>query len=1145
MRLTDEIQLITNTKNLSAGPITDTFPAALAIREPKHVLDRFSQLSSLVWLSDTISSDADSFINKIFSSDRAVWFTVSGPFGFGKTATALALASRCQLKGLSALPPLAAIDLDEYLDAVCALLCTKYPNRLQTVRGIRKSIDEQISKSLKGQRRTTEQAHRFIDFLAQIAQSAEFAESPLVIVLDEVQQLLGTLDSASLSSFRELVWGLRTDRVRCGVILCMDNQLETRMERWAADILHRIRESGYHIKLETAYDRTFPEWLWPRWSVTIGESTTVPHPDLLMSLGQYVERWDLANGPRTIVDVFARAIEAGVDAYGPLEFVEDIRRGIFKYFAEGSGFEAVLNAVLADNWIAGDQARKTLVQLLGAFPNGCPDAVLEKWLPSDALRKVAINELFGPLLIRAECGLALEPLQRVRRPLFDLDDALANVWGSLPALDALVEHMPGMIKKILLPSILDKVLIAAGKWIKHDSLRDRELDGWDYYQGTFNDDFPDRVIAIWVGTQEPTHWPDQVDLAVYFHLNKEVRAEYINNMGALSVSSEFAQLRLVFPVLLPISQTLPAEIDRFKKFLAPEPFRPATLMAAVAEIQRRINDKEVSDNVRFKAKSFVHSALEIVSRVAIRGQVEAGLKKSVQLSGVEYLRAQFVQAMRRRYPKYIPLPHGIGWRERLAQYRAALEQLADNQSYRLGDEPIAGKKGEIYLQLFQQDSTAAGDSFIRGLGQLIIFEENGRNIRLRFHQHPGEIELKRILQESRHDKLPRISIIDNLLCSGWTSEEAHELVQIAIARGSVWEIEQGMLAIKQGENSFSPIIAKGEEAKFESSGVENHFIEELEGKRELLFQQIGILRAINIPTNWTTSGLSVHLTGISKELIKIHGNLLLVLRKLANELTQVNEIATWKKIRSGASSKIASISDRITQFQNRARRLVEWKIVNDQLAMLETKISRIQCYGLESRDISELLDAHVTALREQFATRGWKPLEESDAALKCLDSVEEAFQKRTFDHLFAFQRMRTEFNMLVGWASSTAPPDYSFNELDPFSNLMDWALASCESALDSFKGIGFPNIYWGDPMKTKLTLRETLSQAEKVLRNALETRSDEDIRKTVRLISRLADGFGNSFAFPQIYRNKEAPLNFEALRKAYLEGKVEIQIRPI
>src|SRR5207248_1269120 len=117
-----------------------------------------------------------------------------------------------------------------------------------------------------------------------------------------------------LTRLREFVWGLRTERSPCGLVLSLDSRLEQRLAEWAADLLHRIREHGPTLNLAEVYTRDFPAWLWQRLTQREGEKQALLDPgsldaDVLLALGQLVERPDLANGPRTVIDVFTRAGE--------------------------------------------------------------------------------------------------------------------------------------------------------------------------------------------------------------------------------------------------------------------------------------------------------------------------------------------------------------------------------------------------------------------------------------------------------------------------------------------------------------------------------------------------------------------------------------------------------------------------------------------------------------------------------------------------------------------------------------------------------------------------------------------------------------------------------------------------------------------
>src|SRR5271165_1575157 len=84
--------------------IVDTISATQVIQRPAGALARFRRQAALVWLPPQILSFSDMFIESLAAQSRAVWGTVVGPFGFGKTSTLVAMASRFEKAGLIALP---------------------------------------------------------------------------------------------------------------------------------------------------------------------------------------------------------------------------------------------------------------------------------------------------------------------------------------------------------------------------------------------------------------------------------------------------------------------------------------------------------------------------------------------------------------------------------------------------------------------------------------------------------------------------------------------------------------------------------------------------------------------------------------------------------------------------------------------------------------------------------------------------------------------------------------------------------------------------------------------------------------------------------------------------------------------------------
>ena len=114
--------------------------------------------------------------------------------------------------------------------------------------------------------------------------------------------------------------------------------LEARLARWAADVLHRIRENGPTLQLADGYTREFPFWLWEKFTNTHEkDKQRLPQAalteEVLLSLGQLVERPDLANGPRAVIEVFSRAAvyhQKTGKSYDIPELIEDVHQGRFR-----------------------------------------------------------------------------------------------------------------------------------------------------------------------------------------------------------------------------------------------------------------------------------------------------------------------------------------------------------------------------------------------------------------------------------------------------------------------------------------------------------------------------------------------------------------------------------------------------------------------------------------------------------------------------------------------------------------------------------------------------------------------------------------------------------------------------------------------
>jgi len=274
-------------KALRLLPISDTVSGCRAREFPADVLAHYERLSGQLWLPPQL----DAFGKAIFEGiggGRTTWASLTGPYGCGKTAAGILLWQQAREAGFLAVPPLSCMNYDEFAAGVAALAAEQMPkekSRVEKLYGeiltggierIAKSEAERHDIPVRKLRKVFEaqlehgrwapdgHSHRLVEFLARLGQLSRRSSRGLVVIVDELQQLLGPLDVSSLSRLREFVWGMRTEQSPCAVILTLDTQLEARLAHWAADLLHRVREDSPALQMTAVFNRGFPLWLWER-----------------------------------------------------------------------------------------------------------------------------------------------------------------------------------------------------------------------------------------------------------------------------------------------------------------------------------------------------------------------------------------------------------------------------------------------------------------------------------------------------------------------------------------------------------------------------------------------------------------------------------------------------------------------------------------------------------------------------------------------------------------------------------------------------------------------------------------------------------------------------------------------------------------
>ncbi|MFQ6041404.1 MAG: hypothetical protein ACE5PV_11160, partial [Candidatus Poribacteria bacterium] len=1156
------------------------------------------------------------------------WGSLSGPYGFGKTATGITLWNHARCEGFLAIPPLSCTNFDELAYGIAALAEAQAPEIKKQIqklfgevwteglnqiaktdakryemapRKVRQILQDKLSA---GQLTLDSRSHRLVEFLAKLGQIAT-EDVPtrgtpykgLVIILDELQQLLGPLDARAIVRFREFVWGMRTERSHCGVLLALDTLLEARLARWAADVLHRIRENGPSLQLSDVYTREFPCWLWEK--LTDSNDSRKPliepaalHQDVLLSLGQLVERPDLANGPRTVVDVFLRAAvqykNTGV-SYNIPDLVEDVHQGRFRYFGEGATIQRVLTQILSDEWIRQDETRETLVRTLAVFPLGCPQSTLQRGIPDERQFEKARSELYGPLLVELKDGLALEQLQQVRRTSTNWEQLLSRCWETLPALDVLAVHAKDCVLRILVPRLFPKGNPSNPVWERVSDESSAVLTGWHILRGTFDEAYPQREVALCVTDKEPESWPQDVDVCIAlvcdasmqttthdFVLAQEttdafgLRDADVKPSASLMNDGQVSGILMRLPVLRPLEEQLPAELERYRKYIQPEPFRPVTILTALHELESflgnnsdsdsdsdaELNQMERNSEIR-RVNAFVDIAVDFVLRELMLGTVDVGIGRPIQLRGPELLRALFTAACRHRFPEYKTLVKTAKWREILSTYRMGVRSDCLSLAQRQGRKEMVMPKAEMLKSLFGQTSAAAGTSFLKILGPLVETSGTTKSFSLRMTMHPAEVALLDYLKGLKSEQpIPLDAAAEFLRHQGYIHAETEEIVELLVDREFITKDKSGGIRVVRNANIERELLMEkiSEMISFlrrlevndsldtpsqTASIVElqncldileerlrervKEQVKELEDGADALREMIGTVRATTIPTDFEASDLSIHLTGVATTLKQTKESILKALRKelkrAEKELdlsspADVEWAALWRNKRDSFSKAWQKLRKRVSQFEKQVNALALWESQNKQLRSTRELCAKV--YDTEPGP-AQTLDQLVDDFRERFATDSWGPVFASDEFSEQLLKIQSEVQGLLYSYVQTFNQelemLKKQFKTLL---PSTPPPtfdvsvesDEGYSSIhDSFQRLYSWGLDGFQSVVSDCRDRKQSGEQWRDPNNVRRGWKELDEQVEAAIKAASGALDFEMVQNIGTKVNRMLLGF--------------------------------------
>jgi hypothetical protein len=1009
---------------------------------------------------------------------------------------------------------------------------------------------------------------------------------------------------------------MRTEQTPCAVVLTLDTQLEARLGHWAADLLHRVREHSPALQMTRVFTRDFPRWLWERLTSSNGRkgkvlSPAALTPAVLDSLGQFVERPDLANGPRTVVDVINRAAECFAEtgkSYDIPNLVDDLHKGRFRFFGEGTPVQRMLTQLLSDAWVQEDAVRCSLVRTLAAFPCGCPSEVIADHVGNGRKLKTARDELFGPLLVELPGGLALEQLQQVLRGGSEWEHALARCWDAMPAVSALAEGVPELVSRVLLPKLFSGLGQANGEWSFFEGDTRVAVTGYKLVRGSFDPDFPAREVAVWVGEKEPPKWPEDVDLCLGFIC--EVATNGNVQPGAHITNLEGTpRVILTMPTLAPFDGHVPPEIARYHKYIQPEPLRPAYVLLGLSELQAFAVEPQGSQAGNGKARkqplgsgsastaelrklaAFRDLCLDYLLRFLIHGDVDAGIGRSVGQRGPELIRALFSIACKKRYPGYHTLITARNWKSLVEAYRKGIASGHLTIAQRRGQEDVTMTKADAFRLLFNQTSTAAGDSYIRSLGPLAKVTATSDAWSIRFSLHPGEAALLEYLRGCpRTRPVPLTAACEFLRHKGYVEDEAVELVLLLEARelltldqskgirlvsgnaGLEDQARKRIVAAREKlerlgvtQSSSPPLPGKAAELSRLGDSLEQELFERIEALRferekqlRALRTYVGNVRGVSLPDEWLRTALSTHFSGISDTLRRSQTKLVESLRKetdrIEEELTAANDgpfewAARWVRRRESMAALIEKLKGRVTEFEEQSRALLTWVAANQELFAVSTLCEKVNATDpAPGHELAQLL----ARMRERFSTESWEPLGAVAEFLEGLRPTGQALQRLLYSQARAFyselETLRCQFGPLLpatpapefetrGSSRKAAPGGYA-----AFDGLYRWAFSGFSGSFTRAKNLKVRGLPWADPRKKKRSWNELATALERALAVGDGALAFAQVVKVGEQVSEILRGFGGDSA--GVFDNPEVAPDFDAIREMYRRGEVVIRVEP-
>jgi hypothetical protein len=795
---------------------------------PQDVLQRYNTYAlTHIPLGDT-ARQLTNLERVITQNKMCAVGSIVGPYGYGKTSTAVHLWHELRERHVLAIPPYLWLNLPEFLDAVYYWVRFEFElgpkafiepleNLYQSITS--RSYNDYVSRLGEDNVRELVEQGRllleirpedvvgFLNGACTIAMEAGY--KGLAVFTDELQATLAAYKPHRDQFYADLFQIVRDILGTTGnwiVVFTMDEDTEGNLARLRSDLLQRLQKSALYFRVRDVYNRReYPAELWKAYETRFGfDGDEIVPLSTLEAIGQVAARPDLGAGPRMVTNALALAIQhfgKTNKPYTPFHFVEDFLTGQMVFDHRGKFISAVRKA-LDSAEVRDSEALQRVVRLLAAFPSGCPPEMMQEYQVLDAFRafpplarKELIAQLSGGYILRYLAEQEIEPEQIEQRLAKDFVNRYA------PGKSYAIHALAGFMQQIT----GDQSLFGGWREEKIDPI---DQDGLKYHgkivKGSFDTrNFPGRRVGLLFAAvaQSPVphwkRWIDDVDLELRFELNYSLAA---TEPSRLMISPDRPDIAVFqFNLLAFEAEAANRILPEFLQSYYPSDDQLTSLLS-LALIEHLDSNRGDLPEDQARIGAVIAPLRQYVLTVLLGDNLTITPSDyASQMVGAERIKDLFKQQCRQLYPNYKTLMGSSKWEQNLQQYNYAIQAVGthDGLSIARGRRPWIATKEEVADALRIPGKRLTNlEGLLDTLDDFLERKDfsgrsAGSQVTLLFKLHPLEDEflaqLDRSTRKLKKDGLelnaiPADDLIRSALQRGYTRDEILPIIELLESR---------------------------------------------------------------------------------------------------------------------------------------------------------------------------------------------------------------------------------------------------------------------------------------------------------------------------------------------------------------------------